>query len=59
MQLNDVITHIDGIPVEKLEPWQARELMRSFTSDEKGGCCYITFIRPGEILRRVIQVCGK
>ena len=59
LQLNDVITHIDGIPVEKLEPWQARELMRSFTSDEKGGCCYITFIRPGEILRRVIQVCGK
>lgn len=58
LQVNDVITHIDGIPVEKMEPWQARELMRSFTDDQTG-CYYLTFMRPGEILRRVIQICGR
>ncbi|WP_320053826.1 PDZ domain-containing protein [uncultured Acetobacteroides sp.] len=55
---NDVITHISGIPVEKLEPWQASELMRSFKGDETSGC-YLTVIRPGEILRRVIYVFGR
>lgn len=55
---NDVITHIDGIPVEKMEPWQASELMRSYAGDDTG-CYYLTVMRPGEILRRVIQICGQ
>jgi TPR repeat protein len=58
LQVNDVITHIDGVPVDKLEPWQASELMRTFSGDQDGNF-YLTVVRPGEILRRVLPLHGK
>ena len=53
-----MITHIDGIPIEKLELWQVNDLMQVYPGDEYGGC-WLTVNRPGEVLRKLVWIYGK